>query len=107
MTQPLDWAEAFAQKRATLIAGTGYQYGDTDFLEYSERIYKNFSQQLNSGTDAAPVAVGDVVGQGIQAAAVMGQLRSRTSPAPSSSSAATRAPTFRCRPTCAGIIWPA
>ena len=34
---PLDWAQAFARKRATLIAGTGYQYGDTDFIEYSER----------------------------------------------------------------------
>ena len=25
-----DWAQAFARKGATLIAGTGYQYGDTD-----------------------------------------------------------------------------
>ena len=40
VTQPLDWIQAFAQKRATLIAGTGYQYGDTDFLEYSERLYR-------------------------------------------------------------------
>jgi hypothetical protein len=51
-----DWAEAFALKKATLIAGTGYQYGDTDFIKYSERIYLNFSQQLRSGT--GPVAVG-------------------------------------------------
>ena len=46
MTEPLDWAQAFAQKGATLIAGTGYQYGDTDFLEYSERLYADFAQQL-------------------------------------------------------------
>jgi hypothetical protein len=30
VTMPLDWAQAFARKQA-LIAGTGYQYGDTDF----------------------------------------------------------------------------
>jgi CSLREA domain-containing protein len=51
-----DWAEAFALKKATLIAGTGYQYGDTDFIKYSERIYLNFSQQMRAGT--GPVAVG-------------------------------------------------
>ena len=56
VTIPLDWAEAFARKRATLIAGTGYQYGDTDFLEYSERLYLDFAQQLRVG--AGPVAVG-------------------------------------------------
>ena len=39
VTQTLDWAEAFAQKQATLIAGTGYQYGDTNFLAYSEQLY--------------------------------------------------------------------
>ena len=59
VTEPLDWAEAFAQKGATLIAGTGYQYGDTDFLEYSERIYAEFAHQLRVGT--GPVAVGDAL----------------------------------------------
>jgi Ca2+-binding RTX toxin-like protein len=46
VTQPLDWAQAFAQKRATLIAGTGYQYGDTDFIAHSERLYVNLAQEL-------------------------------------------------------------
>ena len=50
VTLPLDWAQAFARKKATLIAGTGYQYGDTDFLEYSERLYNNFARQLRAGT---------------------------------------------------------
>ena len=59
VTEPLDWAQAFAQKGATLIAGTGYQYGDTDFLEYSERIYAEFAHQLRVG--AGPVAVGDAL----------------------------------------------
>ena len=65
VTQPLDWAEAFAGKKATLIAGTGYQYGDTDFIAYSERIYAEFSRQLLVTTDpqgqAIPVAVGDAL----------------------------------------------
>jgi hypothetical protein len=59
VTLKLDWAQAFAQKRATLIAGTGYQYGDTDFIEYSERLYNNFARQLRAGT--GPVAVGDAL----------------------------------------------
>ena len=59
VTEPLDWAQAFARKRATLIAGTGYQYGDTDFLEYSERLYRNFARQLRAGT--GPVSVGEAL----------------------------------------------
>ena len=46
VTERLDWPQAFAQKKATLIAGTGYQYGDTDFLAHSERIYAEFARQL-------------------------------------------------------------
>ncbi|MEP7181312.1 MAG: choice-of-anchor Q domain-containing protein [Betaproteobacteria bacterium] len=60
-TFPLDWAQAFARKRATLIAGTGYQYGDTDFLEYSERLYRNFARALRGGT--GNVAIGDALVQ--------------------------------------------
>ncbi len=58
-TEPLDWAQAFARKRATLIAGTGYQYGDTDFVAHSERIYTEFGRQLRLHTGASePIAVG-------------------------------------------------
>ncbi len=59
VTQPLDWAQAFARKKATLVAGTGYQYGDTDFLEYSERLYLNFARQLRAGSGA--IAVGEAL----------------------------------------------
>ena len=59
VTQTLDWAQAFAQKQATLVAGTGYQYGDTDFIEYSERLYAEFARQLRVGT--GPVSVGDAL----------------------------------------------
>ncbi len=56
VTAEPDWAQTYAQKGATLIAGTGYQYGDTDFIEYSERLYLEFSQQLRTGN--GPVAIG-------------------------------------------------
>ena len=57
VTPQPDWASAFAQKGATLIAGTGYQYGDTDFIEYSERLYLEFSRQLRMGQGAVPVGL--------------------------------------------------
>jgi CSLREA domain-containing protein len=56
VTREPDWAQAFAHLGATLVAGTGYQYGDTDFLEYSERLYLMFTRQLRTG--AGPVAIG-------------------------------------------------
>jgi len=58
-TEPLDWAQAFARKGATLVSGTGYQYGDTEFLAHSERIYAEFARQLRvtTGAGGAPVPV--------------------------------------------------
>ena len=50
-----DWAQAFAQRGATLVAGTGYQYGDTQFLEYSERLYLEFTRKLRTGSGPVPV----------------------------------------------------
>jgi hypothetical protein len=55
----VDWTQAFAQKGATLIAGTGYQYGDTDFIEYSERLYVQFARELRTGS--GPVSVGQAM----------------------------------------------
>ena len=55
----VDWAQAFSRKHATLIGGTGYQYGDTDFLEYSERIYGEFAHQLRVGS--GPVSIGNAL----------------------------------------------
>ena len=55
VTVDRDWAQVFARKGATLIAGTGYQYGDTEFLEYSERLYLQFARQLRSGSGAVSV----------------------------------------------------
>lgn len=57
VTQAPDWSQAFARKRVTaFVGGTGYQYGDTDLIEYNERLYLEFARQLRTGT--GPVAVG-------------------------------------------------
>jgi len=58
-TDILDWPQAFARKQVTAILGTGYQYGDTDIVEYSERIYSEFSKQLLLGTGS--VAIGNAL----------------------------------------------
>lgn len=56
LTEQPDWAQAFARKRAIWIAGTGCQYGDTDFVEYMERLLLAVARALRTGT--GPVAVG-------------------------------------------------
>ena len=60
VTQPLDWAQAFAQKGATLIAGTGYQYGDTDFSS-STASRSTPSSPRSCCRAAAPVSVGQAL----------------------------------------------
>jgi CSLREA domain-containing protein len=57
ITREPDWAQAFAQKGATLVAGTGYQYGDTDYIEYSERLYLEFTKQLRTGASVGQALV--------------------------------------------------
>ncbi|HVM70346.1 MAG TPA: MBG domain-containing protein [Anaerolineales bacterium] len=65
VTQEPDWAQVFAQKGATFIGGTGYQYGDTDFIAYSEQLYLDFTLQLRYGS--GPVAVGQALVKAKQA----------------------------------------
>ncbi len=60
-----DWPAAMARKGITLIAGTGYQYGDTDFVEYSERLYLEFTRQLRSNA-STNIAVGDALARAKQ-----------------------------------------
>ena len=50
-----DWAGAFARKGAAFVGGTGYQYGDTDFIEYSERLYLDFARRLRCGAQPVPI----------------------------------------------------
>jgi hypothetical protein len=56
VTEQPDWAQAFARKRALWVAGTGYQYGDTDFVEYTERLLLELARALRTG--AGPVTLG-------------------------------------------------
>jgi len=52
-----DWARTFAQKQVgAFIGGTGYQYGDTDFIAYNDLLYLDLAQQLLAGS--GPVSVG-------------------------------------------------
>ncbi len=58
-----DWAQAFARKGAIWISGTGYQYGDTDFIEYTERLLLDVARALRTAPTSAPAAVS--VGQAL------------------------------------------
>lgn len=59
-----DWAQAFAFKQvAAFVGGTGYQYGDTDFIEYNERLYRDFTRELCAGSQAAPISIGKALTQ--------------------------------------------
>src|SRR5207344_394983 len=49
----------FAEKKATLIAGTGFQYGDDELVEYGERLYAGFAKQLLYGS--GPVSLGNAL----------------------------------------------
>ncbi|HTW20067.1 MAG TPA: Ig-like domain repeat protein [Mycobacteriales bacterium] len=59
VTLGLDWPEEFGSAGATLISGTGYQYGDTDFVAYSDKLYTDVAQQLHAGTGR--LAIGQVL----------------------------------------------
>ena len=64
-TDTEDWSQRLAQQQALLIGGTGYQYGDTDFLEYSERLYlgspSGCARARPTGPTADPVAIGEAL----------------------------------------------
>ncbi len=55
LTEKLDWTQLMAREGAVFIGGTGYQYGDTDLLEYSERLYADVARQLRVGDGPVPV----------------------------------------------------
>ena len=57
-----DWAAVSARLGITLIAGTGYQYADTDLNKYSEWLYTEFSHQLRSNA-ATAIPIGEALRQ--------------------------------------------
>ena len=56
-TQPVAWAEAFNARGATVVGGTGYGYGDTEFIKYSELVLSKTAKQLGVGSSAVPIGV--------------------------------------------------
>ncbi len=64
VTDDLAWPQAFSEAGATLIAGTGYQYGDTNYVAYSDQVDVDIAQQLDygpgrvGGPASVPVNVG-------------------------------------------------
>ena len=52
----LSWPEAFAAAGATLIAGTGYEYTDTNYISDSDQVDVDFARQLDETT--SPVHIG-------------------------------------------------
>ncbi len=57
VTNPLSWPQAMTEAGATLIAGTGYQYGDSNYVADSDQVYVDVAQQLYQ-TGGNPVGVG-------------------------------------------------
>ena len=60
-----DWAQAFAAKGATFIGNSGFGYGDSDLIVYSEALALNFAAIVNAGGGTA-VPIGDAVRQAKQ-----------------------------------------
>lgn len=60
VTDTLAWPQAFTEAGATLIAGTGYQYGDTNYVAYSDQLYVDLAKQLGDqpASGPGPVPVG-------------------------------------------------
>ena len=57
-TNNVDWPQAFARAGAQVIGSTGYGYGDTDFIKYTELVVANFTTELRYGAAGEAVAIG-------------------------------------------------
>ncbi len=45
----LDWSQAFLSRQATYFGNTGFGYGDSELISYSERLMLNFVEELTAG----------------------------------------------------------
>jgi hypothetical protein len=52
--QARDWAQAFLREGATYIGNTGYGYGDSDLIAYSERLMSYFVEELGYNGEGTP-----------------------------------------------------
>ena len=56
-----DWAQAFLRQGATFVGNTGYGYGDSDLIAYSERLMLNFVEELGYWEGGQPQTVGNAL----------------------------------------------
>ena len=64
----LDWPQLFAEQKAIWVANSGFGYGDTATVAYSERLMTLFASRLGGGTpagEALRLAKQDYLGGGI------------------------------------------
>jgi hypothetical protein len=61
LTTTTDWAQAFLRQGATFIGNTGYGYGDSDLIAYSERLMTNFVEELDERPDGQPQTIGNAL----------------------------------------------
>jgi uncharacterized UPF0146 family protein len=52
-----DWAQAFSKKQAVLVANSGFGYGDTSTVAFSERLMELFAQGLDGSQSAGTAFV--------------------------------------------------
>jgi uncharacterized repeat protein (TIGR01451 family) len=53
-----DWSQSFLREGATFIGNSGYGYGDSDLVAYSERLMVNFVEELGYWENNEPQTVG-------------------------------------------------
>ncbi|MDQ3097302.1 MAG: hypothetical protein M3Q61_03945, partial [Chloroflexota bacterium] len=58
LTQPVAFPEAFVRQGATLVGGTGYQYGETVLMKNTEALIALLTTELGYSTDARGNAYG-------------------------------------------------
>ncbi len=56
-----DWPQRFAQRRSTYVANTGFGYGDTDVVAYSESLMSGFATELASGRGTVGQSFGNAL----------------------------------------------
>ena len=56
LTQPISFPEAFLEQGATLVGGTGFQYGETVLMKNTEALLAKLTLELGYSDDASHVA---------------------------------------------------
>jgi len=56
LTQPISFPEAFLEQGATLVGGTGFQYGETVLMKNTEALLARLTLELGYSNDASHVA---------------------------------------------------